>query len=314
MDDFMLTAPSPTTDPFLKWVGGKRQLLPDLRRVYPPKFDRYFEPFLGGGAVCFDLYSQGLLADRSMVLSDLNGDLIGGYLMVRDRVDEVIRALTDLSHGYRTGAKQHYKLVRERFNALRQQLRCDSAQLSAGYTPELAAQFIYLNRTGFNGLFRLNRRGAFNVPVGSYKNPTICDDVGLKRASAVLNRSSVRVMEADFEVILDTPQPGDFVYCDPPYAPVSETSDFTAYTPGGFSNADQRRLQRHIVELAKRGCWVVVSNSAAPIIERLYSDDAEARVAGFRVHRVSARRNVNANAAGRGAVSELVITNVTSTL
>ena len=306
----MLTAPSQTTDPFLKWVGGKRQLLPDLRQVYPPKFDRYFEPFLGGGAVFFDLHSQGLLADRSVVLSDLNGDLIGAYLMVRDRVDEVIRTLTDLSHVYKAGAKQHYKLVRERFNASRQRLRSESGQLSAAYTPELAAEFIYLNRTGFNGLFRLNARGTFNVPMGSYKNPTICDDAGLKRASAVLNRSSVRVMEADFEVILDTPQPGDFVYCDPPYAPVSETSDFTAYTPGGFSNRDQRRLQRRVVELANRGCWVVVSNSAAALIERLYADDAEARAAGLRVHPVSARRNVNANATGRGAVSELVVTNV----
>ena len=305
----MLTAPGQATSPFLKWVGGKRQLLPSLRQRYPQRFSRYFEPFLGGGAVFFDLDSQGCLIDRPAMLSDLSGDLIGCYLMVRDDVEDVIQALTDLSAGHRDGAQNHYSLVRDQFNASRERLRNRSG---AGYTPELAAQFIYLNRTGFNGLFRLNARGAFNVPKGSYKNPTICDDDGLRRVADVLTRSTVRIVEADFELILESAEAGDFVYCDPPYAPVSETSDFTAYTPGGFSTADQMRLQQRVIELARRGCWVVVSNSAAPLIEQLYANSAEAREAGLQVYPVSARRNVNATAAGRGAVSEFVITNVRS--
>ena len=228
-DDFMLTAPSPTTNPFLKWAGGKRQLLSSLRQRYPRGFNKYFEPFLGGGATFFDLCSQERLTDGSATLSDLNGDCIGCYLMVRNRVEDVIDTLTELSVGYRDGAQRHYYLVRDQFNASRQPLRNRSDPLSAGYTPELAAQLIYLNRTGFNGLFRLNARGVFNVPKGSYKNPTICDGDGLRRTASALRRSSVRVVEADFEVTLDAPEPRDFVYCDPPYAPVSETSDFTAW-------------------------------------------------------------------------------------
>ncbi len=183
MDEFTLVAPSPPVDPFLKWAGGKRQLRSSLRQHYPPVFTGYVEPFLGGGTVFFDLATQGRLEDRPTTLSDVNGDLIGCYRMVRDHVEEVIQTLTDMAVGH---TADHYDEVRDDFNAHRRRLRTRPGLVSDGYTPDLAARFIYLNRTGFNGLFRLNAHGAFNVPEGRYTNPTICDAAcgGCRRSSA----------------------------------------------------------------------------------------------------------------------------------
>ena len=308
MDDFTLEAPSPPADPFLKWVGGKRQLLPELRPWYPTSFTRYVEPFLGGGAVFFDLATHGHLGDCQTTLSDISGDLIGCCLMVRDHVEELIQALTALAVDHNEDG--HYNRVRVDFNAQRRPLLSGSGLVSDGYTPTLAARFIYLNRTCFNGLFRLNTKGGFNTPIGRYKNPTICDAEGLRRVSACLGRLAVRIVEADFDRVLDEVQVGDFVYCDPPYAPLNGTANFTTYTSGGFSAADQRRLQRRVVSLARDGCRVVVSNSAAPLITQLYRDNAEARDAGLRVYEVAAKRSISANAAGRGPIAEYIITNL----
>ena len=300
-----------TLKPFLKWAGGKRQLLPQIRRFYPADFGSYYEPFVGSGAVFFDLYNLGLLDQRSTTLFDNNPDLVGCYLMVRDRVTEVIRHLGRLAAGYERNPKQHYYRVRdEQFNPMRERNLRGQAPTSARYTPKLAAQLIYLNRTGFNGLFRLNSKGGFNVPIGRYSNPLICDRRNLRAVSDALRDTQARIAEAGFEAVLDDAQPGDFVYFDPPYAPLSRTAQFTSYTADGFATADQARLQRVIIELAQRNVWVVLSNSTAQEIADLYDHSPEAKAAGLRAHKVPARRAINSKASARGEVLEYLITNV----
>ncbi len=288
--------------PLLKWAGGKRQLLPALQQYYPSAFARYIEPFFGSGAVFFDLYSSGRLAGRQAHLVDDNADLIGCYTMLRDEPDAVIASLRRLARGHAEGGADFYYEVRDgRFNPTR----------AAGrpYTPDTAAMLIYLNRTGFNGLFRLNRRGEFNVPAGRYVNPGICDEVHLRTVSAALRDSGITIERGSFERPLSTCRAGDFVYCDPPYAPLSRTASFAHYTAGGFDDGDQRRLQGAVIAAAERGAIVVLSNSSAVEIERLYST-ANARRAGLRIRRVSARRAINCNAAHRGYVDELIVTNL----
>lgn len=297
--------------PFLKWAGGKRQLLPEIRRFYPDAFGTYYEPFVGSGAAFFDLYNLGRLAGRKAVLMDLNPDLIGCYLMVRDRVASVVTHLARLAAGHRRAPAAHYYDVRDkRFNPLRRRLAEGGGPVSVRYTPALAAALIYLNRTGFNGLFRLNSRGGFNVPMGRYINPHICDRSNLARASAALREARAEVTAAPFESVLDRARPGDFLYFDPPYAPLSPTAAFTSYTAERFAIADQRRLQRVVIELARRGCQVLLSNSTAPEIAALYDGDRDAKAAGLRAYTVSARRAVNARPAGRGRIPEYLITNI----
>ena len=291
-------------DPFLKWVGGKRQLLEQLRAWYPASFRRYIEPFVGSGAVFFDLHNSGAFetGDRRAWLVDDNPDLVGCYAMVRDRTEQVIAALVRLEAGHRARGDAHYYEIRdERFNPDR----------AAGgpYTPERAAMLIYLNRTGFNGLFRLNRRGEFNVPVGRYVNPRICDADRLRAAAAALRHPRVAIECASFERPLAAAGPGDFVYCDPPYAPLSPTASFASYTARGFSCDDQARLQQAVIAAARRGACVVVSNSDAPVIRRLYTA-REAKSVGLLVAPVMARRSINSAADLRGPITELVATNV----
>jgi len=301
-----------TARPFLKWAGGKRQLLPQIRRFYPETFGTYYEPFVGSGAVFFDLYSRGQLGGRRAVLMDSNADLVGCYVMVRDEVAAVIRHLTRLADEYRKDPRGHYYRVRdEQFNRQREPMlaRAD-AQARRGYTPALAAMLIFLNRTGFNGLFRLNARGHFNVPLGRYTNPTICDAGNLQQVAAALTETHAEIVDAPFETILERAHPGDFIYFDPPYAPLSRTSLFTSYTADGFSLVDQRRLRDVVVELARRGCRVLLSNSTAPEIAGLYEGDPRAAAVGLTAHRVPARRAINSNAAARGEVLEYLISNV----
>jgi DNA adenine methylase len=295
--------------PFLKWAGGKRQLLPELRRFYPARVGTYFEPFLGSGAVFFDLWSSGRLTDARAQLSDLNADLIGCYLQVRDRIDDVVGELERLARGHARFGRDHYYDVRDaRFNPVRAEWRAAGGR-SGAYNPALAAMLIYLNRTGYNGLFRQNARGGLNVPAGAYTNPRIVDATLLRAVSAVLNAPNVGIAEAPFDAPLSTAQAGDFVYFDPPYAPVSPTSAFRAYTACGFDESDHVRLQHVAVTLAARGVHVMLSNSVAPGIVSLYQD-AHARRAGLHAWRVSARRAINAQGAKRGPVPELLVTNV----
>ncbi|HET7696398.1 MAG TPA: Dam family site-specific DNA-(adenine-N6)-methyltransferase [Vicinamibacterales bacterium] len=296
--------------PLLKWAGGKRQLLPELRPFYPRVFARYVEPFLGSGAVFLDLYNTGLLDGRRVALSDINADIIGCYLMVRDRPAAVIAALRALEGRHRRRGDTHFYDVRDNaFNPTRRAVHA-TADPAASYTPALAAMLIYLNRTGFNGLFRVNARGDFNVPAGRYLRPLICDDANLFAWSAALNRSGVTIGMASFEHALADAGQDDFIYLDPPYAPVSVTSRFTAYTAGGFGPVQQERLQRLVIALASRGASVLLSNSAAPQIKALYARDRHARTAGLKATTVSARRAINSRAASRGAVAEYLITNV----
>jgi len=296
-------APNPVVSrPLLKWAGGKRQLLPKLRACYPAKYRRYIEPFFGSGAVFFDLYSSGSLAGRHAWLVDDNADLIGCYQTLVDSTDEVITALRALAQGHLIGGSAFYYDVRDcRFNPAR--------AAGAAYTPALAAMLIYLNRTGFNGLFRVNRLGEFNVPAGRYANPRICDEENLREVAHALRGREVTLEHGSFDRALAGAGRGDFVYCDPPYAPISRTACFASYTASGFTSHDQIRLQRALIAAARRGAMVVLSNSSAPEIERLYSTP-EARRAGLRLERVDARRAINSRADARGPVKELVITNV----
>jgi len=302
---------APAAAPILKWAGGKRQLLPVLRRYYPREFETYFEPFAGSAAVYFDLYSAGLLAGRRAVLSDVNDDLVGLYRTMRGRLDEIIDALQQFDRDHRTDPGTHYYRVRDEwFNPTRRLLRARHTRWWEHYTPQLAAMLVYLNRTGFNGLFRVNSAGDFNVPIGRHVNPTICDVDRLRKASQSLGRSGVRIAREAFGVSLEKARAGDFVYLDPPYAPLGKSSDFTSYTAGGFSLADQRELQRVVVDLAARGCSVLLSNSTAAEIRELYDDNAEARRVGLRAIKVPARRAINSKATNRGQVLEYVVTNV----
>jgi DNA adenine methylase len=309
----MRASTSATLRPLLKWAGGKRQLLPILAEYYPAKFTRYIEPFMGSAAVFFDLLKGGQLARRDIVLADVNPDLIGCYRVVRDRPDAVIRALTALAGQYRTGGAACYYHVRDaRFNALRAELQARAAnpgEIADGYTPELAAMMIFLNRTGFNGLFRLNRNGGFNVPIGRYANPRICDEALLRAVAAALSSPNVTLHLQPFERTLAEAGAGDFVYCDPPYAPLNRTSSFANYTADGFTSFDQRRLQQAVIAACARGAYVVVSNSSASEIMKAYTTP-DAQKVQLKISRVPAKRAINSRASSRGPVDELIISNV----
>lgn len=266
--------------PFLKWVGGKTKLLDQLVTRAPRTYRRYFEPFLGGGALFFRL------RPASASLSDLNAELIDCYRAIRDDVGAVIDALE--RHRARH-SEAYYYATRDRWNEERQ-----------GLLPaQRAAAFIYLNKTCYNGLWRVNRRGLFNVPAGRYEGPTICDAAGLRAASVALRAAELEARP--FETLLAEAEAGDFVYFDPPYVPVGATADFTSYTAEAFGLEDQRRLAQVFRALADRGCAVMLSNSDTPLVRRLY--------AGFRVDRVWAPRAVNSRADARGAVAEVIVTN-----
>lgn len=263
--------------PILKWAGGKNSLIPQFKPYFPVRthYSRYFEPFVGGGAVFFYLQPE------NSYLFDINSDLIELYTVVRDNVEELIEAL---SQHYND--KDYYYEVR--------------AWKPSQLTPiQRAARLIFLNHTCYNGLYRVNKEGQFNVPFGKYKNPTICDKPGLRASSIALQRANLEV--GDFETIRKYGQKGDFVYFDPPYEPISETSNFTSYTTNGFSKQDQSRLAEIFTELDKRGCLLMLSNSNAPLIYELYDK--------FNIHEISARRAINRNPEGRGKITELLVTN-----
>lgn len=264
--------------PFLKWAGGKRRLLAQYAPLLPAEIRGYHEPFLGSGAVFFFLRPR--LQGR-ICLSDRVGELAATYRAVRDDVEGVIRRLRRHTYG-----KEHYYRVR--------------AQNPKRLSPAgRAARFIYLNRTGFNGLYRVNRRGEFNVPFGRYVNPTICDAEGLRAASAALAEAAVEV--GGFSVLPKKVRPGDFVYLDPPYHPLGGTSNFTAYTSDGFGDGEQRRLAETCRALDEKGARFMLSNSDTPLIHTLYK--------GFRIGRAFALRAINSNPARRGRIAELVIRN-----
>ncbi len=261
--------------PFLKWAGGKGQMLGKLLPLRPAIYQRYIEPFLGGGAMFF------ALAPAHAWLGDCNAELITTYQMVRDQPHELAAHLDEHRAHH---SKEYYYHLR-------------AQQPSAAL--EIAARLIYLNKTCFNGLYRVNRAGQFNVPMGSYVNPQLYDRANLFAAARMLASAELRA--ADYRVTLEAAQHGDFVYLDPPYQPVSPTAAFTSYTRGDFGERDQHILAEVYRELDRRGCYVMLSNSAAPLIKRLYHSYVQISL--------PANRAINSKGDRRGPVEELVIVN-----
>ncbi len=267
--------------PFIKWVGGKGKLLGQLLPMLPPGVDRmrHVEPFTGGGAMFF------ARRPARALLSDVNPALVDTYLAIRDQVEDVIAELQPLARAHGDGI---YYGIRERYN-----------ERSGRARAERAAMFVYLNKTCFNGLHRVNRKGEFNVPEGRYKNPRILDVDGLRAASQALAGADIQV--AGFESLLGSAKPGDFIYLDPPYEPASRTSNFTAYAEEGFGQSDQIRLRDVVVELDRRGCRLMLSNNDVPFIRELYSR--------FRIDTIHAARAISCDPTKRGPVPEVVVRN-----
>ena len=254
----------------------------------------------------FELCASGRLTPEAACLSDGNADLIGTYLRLCDATEAVIEALATLAARHAEEGRAHYYRVRnECFNTLRREWKETGGEATT-YPVALAAMFVYLNRTGYNGLFRLNAAGDFNVPAGRYESPRIVNDERIRAAAAVLARARIRCVP--FDEALAAAQRGDVVYLDPPYAPLSKTANFRSYTASGFGTDDQARLHALVVRLASSGVHVILSNSTAPEIMKLY-DDRAARRAGLQCFRVAARRAINTRADRRGVVDELVVTN-----
>jgi DNA adenine methylase len=244
--------------PFLKWAGGKTQLLSVLNRHIPSTFNRYFEPFLGGGAMFFYLSSK--KTGFNSCLSDINEDLINTYRVVKDKVEELITKLKDHEREYRKSPKEYYYKLR--------------SNVKPSLTDvEKAARFITLNRTCYNGLYRVNTKGLFNVPMGRYKNPVICDSNNLYDVSVALQDSNATIQVSDYKkILLERATEDDFIYLDPPYSPVSDTAYFTRYTHTGFTNRDQEELADVFRILTDRKCKVLLSNSDTHFVRNLYRD------------------------------------------
>ena len=273
--------------PFVKWVGGKRQLLKQflLLNLYPPEnFDpssgRYFEPFVGGGAVFFDLLPQ------RAFLSDLNSELVATYNVIKNDVDGLIIDL-----------KKH-ALDKKYFLNIRSQNPSELSNL------KIASRFIYLNRTCFNGMYRVNSKGGFNVPFGKYTNPMICDEVNLRKVSKALQ--NVEILNQDYKEVLKKAKKGDFIYFDPPYYPVNKTSSFTSYTKEAFLEKEQIELRDTFVKLNELGCFVMLSNSDTEFINKIYSEIKDKKI---KINKVQAGRAINSDASKRGKITEVVITN-----
>jgi DNA adenine methylase len=264
-----------TATPFIKWAGGKSQMLAQYATLIPDHYHRYFEPFVGGGAVFFSLNP------RISFLADVNTELINTYTVVRDSVEELITSLKK-----HINEKEYYYYVRG---------QCPD-QLSV---IERASRFIYLNKTCYNGLYRVNKAGIFNVPFGKYKNPKIVDELNLRAANYYLQ--SVRLTATNFEEATQAAAEGDFVYLDPPYHPLNNTSKFTNYAENGFTSVDQQKLFIHYRQLHSKGCLLMLSNSDTPFIRDLY--------AGFDIREVNAKRMINCQSNKRGEIKELVIRN-----
>ena len=276
--------------PFLKWAGGKGKLAPLIIERAPERIARYHEPFLGGGAVFFALQEAGLVREAS--LADSNADLMATYTAVRDDVGGVLAALGELSEEYLSRESSQRGLYYYEVRNQRRLRRPDRK----------AARLLFLNKTCYNGLYRVNSKGHFNVPHGRHKSLRILDDAGLRAASKALADTSIETL--DFEEACARARAGDFVYLDPPYQPLSETSHFTSYTQDGFGVDEQGRLRAAFGDLTKRGVPALLSNSDHPFIRDLYE--------GYSVEEVPMGRNINSKATRRSAISELLISNFDS--
>ena len=278
---------NPLIKPFLKWAGGKRQLLTEIKKLIPKDINNYtyFEPFAGAGAVLFDLQPQ------KAVINDLNEQLILTYNVIKKNIDELIALLK----------KFQIMNDEENFYIIRNMDR-EPDKFSGLSNAEKAARMIYLNKTCYNGLYRVNSQGFFNAPYGKYKNPSICDETALRQISAYLNSGKINITNCDFEKAVSSADKNSFVYFDPPYHSPLKTN-FTWYQADGFSKTEQERLRNVIIKLTNLGVKCLLSNSDTDYIRDLYNHDF------FEIIKVQAKRTINSDAAGRGAVSEVLIKN-----
>lgn len=261
--------------PFLKWAGGKSRLISQYHKYFPKNYQNYHEPFLGGGAIFF------YLQPHQAILTDINDELINTYCCVKNDVEKLIQLLQKHKQNHN---QDYYYDVRSH---------------PEGTDIEKAARFIYLNKTCFNGLYRVNAQGKFNVPAGKYKNPSVCQEEILRLASKALAQAEIK--KADFtEVLNHAHSSDDFVFFDPPYYPLSNTSNFTAYSSSSFGEMQQRQLREVFEKLAQRGVKIILSNSDCEFIRQLYSS--------FPIHDISAIRSINSNAKKRGNVNEVLVT------
>lgn len=271
--------------PFLKWAGGKRQLLTEIKK-YLPKITSsttYYEPFLGGGAVLFHIQPS------KAVVNDINSEVINVYRVIKEDVNGLIEHLKT----HKNEAEYYYHI--RGFDR-----KADFDMLSE---LEKASRIIYLNKTCYNGLFRVNSQGQFNVPFGRYKKPQIVNEVTLRAISNYLNQNDVTILNIDFWDVVSNIGKNDFVYLDPPYDPVSDSASFTGYTLYGFDREEQKRLKRLCDTLHSKGCKFLLSNSATPFIKSLYAE------ADYEIIIVKASRNINSRASGRGKIDEVLVRN-----
>ena len=284
--------------PFVKWAGGKRQLLPELDKRLKAAFDgggidTYVEPFVGGGAVYFHVMANYGNAIKRAVINDINADLMTAFTAVRSNPDGLIRALSGLQDKYLNmdmeGKKAMYLETRERFNRKDDDLT------------DTAAMFMFLNKTCFNGLYRVNKQGKFNAPFSYSENPNICDTYTLTRASETLQDTVI--LRTDYKETAESASPNTIFYLDPPYRPISDTSAFTSYTPEGFDDEEQLELMDFCHRIHDKGAKFILSNSDAGdgYFDELYKD--------FKIERVQARRSINSKGEKRGKINELIITN-----
>jgi DNA adenine methylase len=267
--------------PFLKWVGGKRQLMPAIKELIPKNYTNYYEPFIGGGAVLFDLQP------KNAVINDFNEELINVYQTIKENPEELISDL-----------KTH-KNESDYFYDLRALDREENFENLSNI--KKASRVIYLNKTCYNGLYRVNNSGEFNSPFGRYKNPNIVNETTIRAVSKYLNTNKITILNGDFEEALKGIKKGSFVYFDPPYHPVSASSNFTGYVQGGFDMYEQVRLRDLCNKLNEKGINFLLSNSATQFIEDLYKD--------YKISYVKANRSINSNAKKRGEIDEVLIRN-----
>lgn len=268
--------------PVVKWVGGKRQLLPQIRRLLPNRFSTYFEPFVGGGAVLFDIQP------KKAIINDYNSELINVYNVIKADLDSL---LLDLKK--HINSSDYFYQIR----ALDRDCKFYNNMTSV----ERASRILYLNKTCFNGLFRVNQAGEFNAPFGSYKNPNIINEITLRAVSNYFNKNDIRFLNGDFESSLKGIRKGAFVYFDPPYDPLSSSSNFTGYTEGGFNREDQLRLKDLCDKLDKKGIKFLLSNSSTEFIKESYKN--------YEIINVKARRAINSNGSSRGEINEVLVRN-----
>lgn len=270
--------------PVVKWVGGKRQIINEIVK-YVPKYSTYYEPFLGGGAVLFKLQP------KIAVVNDINSELISLYEVIKNSVDELIKSLRE--HERKNGKAYFYRI--------REQDR-DKEQYNLLTPIQRASRLIYLNKTCYNGLFRVNKAGQFNTPFGNYKNPNIVNEYTLKAVSSYFNKAQITFTCKDFDEVLKGAKKGAFVYLDPPYDPVSDTASFTGYDKGGFNQSEQIRLKNTCDKLNEKGVKFLLSNSATDFIKGLYKDK-------YIIETIQAKRAINSKADKRGEIDEVLVMN-----